>query len=105
NDLVNFIGVPLAGFNSFKIWVTGGEVAPDSFSMEMLSGKVPTPGYMLLIAGLIMIITLIMSKKAQSVVATSVDLSRQNEGQERFDSSFVARVVVKGTTNVHKKLY
>ncbi|MBN2635868.1 MAG: inorganic phosphate transporter [Prolixibacteraceae bacterium] len=105
NDLVNFIGVPLAGFNSFKIWVAGGEVAPEAFSMEMLSGKVPTPGYMLLIAGLVMIITLIMSKKAQSVVATSVDLSRQNEGQERFDSSFVARVVVKGTTNVHKKLY
>ena len=105
NDLVNFIGVPLAGFNSFKMWVASGELAPDSFSMEMLAGKVPTPSYMLLIAGLIMIVTLIMSKKAQSVVATSVDLSRQSEGQERFDSSFAARMVVRGTSGFHRKIY
>ena len=104
NDLVNFIGVPLAGFNSFKMWVASGEVAPDSFSMGMLAGKVPTPGYMLLVAGFVMIITLIMSKKAQSVVATSVDLSRQSEGQERFDSSFAARMVVRGTSGFHKRV-
>jgi phosphate/sulfate permease len=105
NDLVNFIGVPLAGFNSFKAWIASGGAAPDSFSMEMLAGKVPTPSYMLLIAGLIMIITLIMSKKAQSVVATSVDLSRQNEGSERFDSSFAARILVRTTTQFHKKVF
>jgi phosphate/sulfate permease len=104
NDLVNFIGVPLAGFNSFKMWAAGDGVAPDDFSMEMLSGKVPTPSYMLLIAGLVMIITLILSKKAQSVVATSVDLSRQSEGQERFESTLAARFIVKGTANAQKKL-
>ena len=105
NDLVNFIGVPLAGYNSFKGWVAAGESAPDSFTMEMLAGKVPTPAYMLLIAGLVMIITLIMSKKAQSVVATSVDLSRQNEGSERFDSSMAARFLVRSTTRFHSKFY
>jgi hypothetical protein len=88
NDLVNFIGVPLAGFSSFKAWAGSGGVAPDAFTMEMLAGKVSTPTFMLLIAGLVMIITLIFSKKAQSVVNTSVDLSRQAEGAERFNSKY-----------------
>ncbi len=105
NDLVNFIGVPLAGFNSFKAWIASGGASPDSFSMGMLAGKVPTPAYMLVIAGFVMIITLILSKKAQSVVATSVDLSRQSEGSERFDSSLAARVLVRTTTRFHNKFY
>lgn len=96
NDLVNFIGVPLAGFSSFQAWSASGFADPDGFSMGMLRGQVETPTYMLLISGLVMILTLIMSKKARSVVATSVDLSRQNEGQERFGSSLAARVVVRG---------
>jgi phosphate/sulfate permease len=104
NDLVNFIGVPIAGFNSFRVWMASGEVMPEAFSMEMLAGKVPTPTYMLVIAGLVMIITLILSKKARSVVATSVDLSRQNEGPERFGSSMVARVIVRSSANVNKFL-
>ncbi len=105
NDLVNFIGVPLAGFNSFKAWIASGGASPDSFSMGMLAGKVPTPAYMLVIAGFVMIITLILSKKAQSVVATSVDLSRQSEGSERFDSSLAARVLVRTTTRFHNRFY
>jgi phosphate/sulfate permease len=104
NDLVNFIGVPLAGFSSFKAWVAGGQLSPDSFSMGMLSGKVDTPEYMLLIAGLIMIATLVFSKKAHNVIATSVDLSRQSEGTEKFDSSPLARVLVRSTTRFNKKL-
>jgi len=104
NDLVNFIGVPLAGFNSFKAWVAGGQMAPDSFSMGMLAGKVDTPAYMLLISGLVMIATLIFSKKAHVVIATSVDLSRQSEGTEKFDSSPVARIIVRSTTRFNKKL-
>ncbi len=102
NDLVNFIGVPLAGFNSFKAWIAAGAVAPDSFTMEMLKGKVGTPPYMLLIAGLVMIVTLIFSRKARSVVSTTVDLSRQSEGDERFGSSLAARIIVRGTTNFNK---
>ncbi|MDB4581993.1 inorganic phosphate transporter [Draconibacterium sp.] len=104
NDLVNFIGVPLAGYNSFQAWMAEGATNPEGFSMAMLAGNVGTPPYMLLIAGLIMIVTLILSKKARSVIATSLDLSRQNEGDERFGSSFAARLMVRGTTNFNKKL-
>ena len=104
NDLVNFIGVPLAGYNSFQAWIADGATNPNTFSMAMLAGKVGTPTYMLLIAGLVMIVTLIMSKKAKSVIATSLDLSRQNEGDERFGSSFAARVIVRGTTKFNKRL-
>jgi phosphate/sulfate permease len=104
NDLVNFIGVPLAGFSSFKAWVAAGSASPETFSMGMLAGQVETPTYMLLISGLVMIATLIFSKKARSVVATSVDLSRQSEGSERFGSSLAARVVVRGGINFNKTL-
>ncbi len=104
NDLVNFIGVPLAGFSSFKAWIADGNVSAESFSMEMLAGEVNTPTFMLLIAGLIMIITLVMSKKAQSVVNTSVDLSRQNEGVERFGSSLIARLMVRSTINFNRSV-
>ena len=104
NDLVNFIGVPLAGFSSFQAWVAGGQLSPDGFSMGMLAGKIDTPEYMLLISGLIMIATLIFSKKAHNVIATSVDLSRQSEGAEKFDSSPVARIIVRSTTQFNKKL-
>ncbi|TDO01235.1 inorganic phosphate transporter [Sunxiuqinia elliptica] len=102
NDLVNFIGVPLAGFSSFKAWMAGGAVSPDSFEMGMLSGKVPTPTYMLVVAGFIMIITLITSRKARSVVATTVDLSRQSEGDERFGSSAFSRTMVRTTISINK---
>ncbi len=102
NDLVNFIGVPLAGFSSFKAWVASGGASPDSFGMEMLAGKVPTPSYMLLIAGFIMIITLITSRKARSVVATTVDLSRDGEGAERFGSSLFSRTIVRSVTTINK---
>lgn len=101
NDLVNFIGVPLAGFSSFKDWIAGGMLAPDAFSMESLAGKVSTPTYMLVIAGLVMILTLILSRKARSVVATTVDLSRQSEGEERFGSSLFSRSMVRSTISIN----
>ena len=104
NDLVNFIGVPLAGFQSFKAWIASGGVSPDGFSMEMLKGKVATPQYMLLVAGFVMIITLITSKKAHNVVATTVDLSRQTEGNERFGSSIISRIIVRKTIQINKNV-
>lgn len=105
NDLVNFIGVPLAGYNSFKAWVASGATAPESFGMGMLAGKVGTPTYMLVISGFVMILTLIFSRKARSVVATTVDLSRQSEGEsERFESSLAARFLVRSTTRFNKNL-
>lgn len=96
NDLVNFIGVPLAGFESFKAWSVSG-IGADGFMMGMLSGKVKTPTYMLLIAGLVMVVTLITSRKARGVVKTSVDLSRQSEGSERFGSSALSRLLVRSS--------
>ena len=104
NDLVNFIGVPLAGFQSFKAWTASGAADPQSFSMGMLRGQVATPEYMLIIAGLVMIITLISSRKARGVVATTVDLSRQNEGDERFGSSMISRIIVRNTIQINKQV-
>ena len=104
NDLVNFIGVPLAGFNSFKAWMAAGSPEASGFAMGMLAGEVDTPGYMLLISGLIMIATLVFSKKSRVVIATSVDLSRQSEGTEKFDSSPIARMIVRSTSQFSKKV-
>ncbi|MBN1819473.1 MAG: inorganic phosphate transporter [Prolixibacteraceae bacterium] len=104
NDLVNFIGVPLAGYSSFKAWIASGPVSPDGFTMEILRGKVNTPVYMLLISGLVMVITLITSKKAQAVTQTEVNLSRQNEGTERFGSSLAARLIVRNSSKFNKTM-
>ena len=96
NDLVNFIGVPLAGYESFLEFQRSG-AASDNFLMTALAGKIHTDTYMLLIAGLIMVVTLYKSKKARSVVTTSLDLSRQDEGSERFSSTLFSRVIVRQT--------
>jgi len=95
NDLVNFIGVPLAGFESFKAFMASGSGDPSGFMMTALQEKVNTPIYFLIAAGLIMVLTLRFSKKAKSVTATSIDLSRQGEGSERFGSSSLARFLVR----------
>ena len=101
NDLVNFIGVPLAGYNSYQIWVESG-VGPDALLMSQLAGKVPTPTTLLLIAGIIMTITLWTSKKAKKVLQTSLDLGRQDEGAERFESYAVSRSLVRNASRVNK---
>ncbi len=103
NDLVNFIGVPIAAFDSFKGWAAT-DVAPDMLSMAFLSGKVPTPVYMLIIAGFVMIVTLLVSRKAKSVLKTSIDLSRQSEGEERFGSSAFSRMIVSGSMKIAESL-
>lgn len=104
NDLVNFIGVPVAGFISFKTWMASGPVAPETFSMEMLASNVDTPGFMLVLAGLIMVATLIFSKKARVVTATEVNLARQSEGAEKFESSLTARLIVKSVSRLNKRI-
>lgn len=100
NDLVNFIGVPLAGFEAFKVFRASG-VEADSLLMSSLAGAVKTDTFMLVIAGLIMVVTLWTSKKARKVVKTSLDLSRQNEGEERFGSSYLSRAIVHGSVNAN----
>ncbi len=102
NDLVNFIGVPIAGFKSYQAWVASGSVSPEGFTMEMLKGKVGTPVYMLLASGFIMIVTLIISRKARAVTETEVNLGRQSEGEERFASNMASRAIVRTTVKTSK---
>ena len=96
NDLVNFIGVPLAGYSSYVDYTANGTaVGPDSFLMTSLLGPAKTPWYFLFGAGAIMVYSLCTSKKAQNVIKTSVDLSRQDEGEENFGSTPIARTMVR----------
>ena len=99
NDLVNFIGVPIAAWQSYEAWVASG-VPADEFSMQILASKVATPNFLLLIAGVIMVITLWFSKKAQRVVKTSLDLSNQGEVSERFNANFLSRFIVRVASNL-----
>jgi phosphate/sulfate permease len=94
NDLVNFIGVPLAGLRSHEAWMASGEIA-SQYSMGALADKVSTPTFYLLFAGAIMVGALVFSKKSRSVTKTSLDLSRQDEGEERFESSILSRSIVR----------
>lgn len=94
NDLVNFIGVPLAGYESFLTYVNNPGVDPDTFTMGALNNAVKVPLLFLILAGLIMVITLYKSRKAQTVIMTEVNLSRQDEGDERFGSSGLSRGIV-----------
>ncbi|MDD4372533.1 MAG: inorganic phosphate transporter [Bacteroidales bacterium] len=104
NDLVNFIGVPLAGFESFKTLINNPGVDPDFLLMSSLKGKVQTPTLFLLLAGLVMVITLFTSRKAKSVVKTTIDLSRQDEGDERFSSSQLSRTIVRMTLKLSESI-
>ncbi|MEZ4962291.1 MAG: inorganic phosphate transporter [Saprospiraceae bacterium] len=99
NDLVNFIGVPIAGFESYKEWVASG-AAPDAFSMNALAKAVRTNTFLLLAAGIIMVLTLWFSKKARSVTETSVALSRQGEGLENFAPNLLARGIVRSVKSI-----
>ncbi len=103
NDLVNFIGVPLAALESFNSWNASG-VEASNFTMEGLTQAVRTPTYLLLASGVIMVITLWFSSKAKSVVKTSVDLSRQDEGDERFQPNFLSRKIVKYSIKASENL-
>ncbi len=104
NDLVNFIGVPLAGYASFQDYSAnaGGDAA--GYMMDSLNGPAHTPVLFLVAAGLIMVISLATSKKAFNVVKTSVDLARQDAGDEMFGSSKMARVLVRFSTNTASAL-
>ena len=102
NDLVNFIGVPLAGFESFKAFSASGSTDAGAYMMESLRDPVNTPIFFLITAGMIMVLTLSLSKKAKAVTATTIDLSRQDEGSERFESSSLARFFVRISVELSK---
>nr|WP_299341260.1 inorganic phosphate transporter [Allomuricauda sp.] len=94
NDLVNFIGVPIAALQSFQDWSASGIAASD-YSMEGLAVAVRTSPYLLLLSGLIMILTLWLSTKARYVTETEINLAREGEGEERFQPNFLSRQIVK----------
>jgi phosphate/sulfate permease len=94
NDLVNFIGVPIAAYQSYEAWVASGVAATD-FSMGVLSSKVPTPTLLLILSGGVMVLTLWLSTKAKKVMKTELDLSDQNSIKERFQPNFLSKGIVK----------
>ncbi len=108
NDLVNFIGVTLAGFESFKDFVANGAgFTVDTFMMDSLmpidEGGEPnqTPVFFLIGAGAVMVYALFTSKKARKVLQTSIDLSsQQNEENEMFGTSSIARNMVRSVTKM-----
>ena len=98
NDLVNFIGVPMAAYHSYEAWVAGG--MDTAMSMAVLDKKVPAEPLLLFIAGGIMVLTLWLSKKAKTVAETEIGLSRQGETHEKFEPNRLSRAVVKGTSQL-----
>ena len=99
NDLVNFIGVPMAAYHSFEAWSASG-VPASEFSMGVLSKKVPAEPLLLLLAGGIMVATLWLSQKAKSVTETEINLSRQSESSERFEPNLLSKLIVRGGTSI-----
>lgn len=97
NDLVNFIGVPIAAWQSYEAWSVSG-IAANEFTMDILAKKVPTPTLFLFLAGMIMVATLWFSTKAKGVVKTSLDLASQSETKERFQPNFLSRSIVRGAS-------
>ena len=103
NDLVNFIGVPMAAYHSWEAWSVSG-MDPSNFSMEVLDAKMPAESFLLFIAGGIMVVTLWFSKKAKTVAETEISLSRQTETHEKFQPNMLSRSIVKGSTLLSKYL-
>ncbi|MDM1395814.1 inorganic phosphate transporter [Myroides odoratimimus] len=98
NDLVNFIGVPIAAFQSFEFFMASGQ-SPDTYMMNKLAEEsVVAPFYFLAIAGIIMVYTLWTSKKAKNVIETEMSLARQDTGstEEKFSPNILSKVIVRG---------
>ena len=103
NDLVNFIGVPLAGFSDYTDYVANSNGAGiHDFMMSSLMSSAKTPAIFLFASGIIMVYALATSKKAKNVIKTSVDLARQEEGDEMFGSSALARTIVRRATTINE---
>ncbi len=101
NDMVNFLGVAVGGYVAFKSWTNSG-VSADEFNMKVLMDKFSTPSWILLAAGIIMIVTLWTNAKSRKVTETEVSLGRQEEGEERFKSTWLSRLLVGGAIYIGK---
>ena len=105
NDLVNFIGVPLAGFSAYTDYMANANgISIYDFNMDSLMSSAQTPAIFLFVSGLIMTYALATSKKAKNVIKTSVDLARQEEGEEMFGSSALARTMVRRANSLNETL-
>jgi len=106
NDLVNFIGVPIAAWQSYQAFIDPliniNDLSATQFPMDILGKKVETPTILLLFAGLVMVLTLWFSSKAKAVVKTSIDLSSQGETTERFQPNFLSRNIVRFSMAIAK---
>ena len=98
NDLVNFIGVPIAAFQSYEMYTVAGQtLGAKEFMMSGLEGEnLPAPFIFLAAAGAIMVYTLWTSKKARNVIETEQNLSRQGEGSEKYNANTLSRYIVRG---------
>jgi len=103
NDLVNFIGVPVAGLVSFQKWSASG-IPAHEYTMEILGSKIATPSWLLIFGGLVMVLTLWFNAKSRKVSDTQISLSRQDEGDERFKPNIVSRSLVGGAIWVGRKM-
>ena len=99
NDLVNFIGVPLAGFASYQDYMASGSGDPAGHMMGVLNEPASTPLIFLIASGVVMVIALATSKKAHNVTKTEINLARQDEGDEMFGSSKAARSIVRWSSS------
>jgi len=98
NDLVNFIGVPMAAYHSYEAWVAGGMDV--NMTMGVLDKKVPAEPLLLFISGTVMVLTLWFSKKAKTVAETEISLSRQGDTHEKFNPNLLSRTIVKSSTQL-----
>lgn len=105
NDLVNFIGIPIASIQSYNIWKKAGSPPSEEFNMKSLSGNVQVPSSFLIISGMIMILTLWFSDKTKNITRTEINLSRQNEGPEKFLSNSFSRGIVRFFLFLEKKIF
>ncbi len=107
NDLVNFIGVPMAALNAYQDWIANGlpnGILPEAYEMSSLADKVPSSPWLLLLAGGIMVVTLWFSKKAKTVIETGINLARQGEGDEKFQSNPASRSIVRAAISFNNML-
>lgn len=100
NDLVNFIGIPLAGLSAYTDYMANGVGEYDTYLMAANNLPAKTPIYYLLGAGLVMVLALVFSKSAQNVIKTSVNLSRQDDAEESFGTSKISRGLVRASSSV-----
>jgi phosphate/sulfate permease len=96
NDLVNFIGVPIAAYQAYEIWSVQSVGATEFMMSDLEKDNLPAPFIFLVLSGLVMVYTLWTSKKARTVIETEQNLSRQGEGNEKYNANNLSRNIVRG---------